>query len=209
MMNTSWHLLARLFLFAIALLTALDSMHAQTTNSTVALRDLGSTAKCDDAILARRAVVALEQLKAAVVVYSSYDSYESDGRLARVPLETFTDKLNQVTAEVESTLSQLPDVKLRSHLSNSLYSYRDGAFWLAKLDQQKVVPIANLRAGFATMTPAEHFFASTVPYKVVVHWRQANKYLRRAQKLIDEGNTCVSKHSSSLLQNRKFDVSML
>lgn len=187
MMNTSWHLLARLFLFAIALLTALDSIHAQTPNSTVALRDLGSPAKCDDAILARRAVAALEQLKAAVLVYRSYDEFESDGRLARVPLETFTDKLNQVTAEVESILSQLSDAKLRGHLSNSLYSYRDGAFRWAKMDPQKVVTIANLRDGFTTTTPAERFIQSSAPYTVVVHWRQANKYLLRAQSLIIEG----------------------
>lgn len=186
MMNTSWYLPIRLFLFVIALLTTLDSIHAQTTNSTVALRDLGSPAKCDDAILARRAVVALEQLKAAVLVYRSYDEFESDGKLARVPLETFTDKLNQATAEVESILPQLSDVKLRSHLRNSLYSYRDGAFWWAKLDQQKVVTIANLRAGYTTTTPAERFLQSSAPYTVVVHWRQANKYLLRAQRLIVE-----------------------
>src|SRR5687768_7456397 len=107
MMNTNRHLPLRMFLLAFALLTAQHSIHAQTTNSTVAVRDLGSPAKCDDAILARRAVVALEQLKAAVLVYRSYDEFESDGRLARVPLETFTDTLNQVTADVESILSQL------------------------------------------------------------------------------------------------------
>ena len=196
MMNTNLHLLARLFLFAISLLTAVDSIHAQTTNPTVALRDLGSQAKCDEAILARRAVFALEQLNTAVIVYTSHDAFKSDGRLARVPLETFTDKLDQVIAEVESILSHLSDVKLRSHLRNSLYSYRDGAFWWTRLDPQKVVTIANLRASFTTITAAERFFASTVPYNVVVHWRQANKYLRRAQKIVEE-NTGASKHNSS------------
>jgi hypothetical protein len=209
MMNTNLHLLVRFFLFPFALLTALDSIHAQTTKLTVALPDLASTAKCDDAILARRAVVALEQLKAVVVVQSSHDTFESHGRLAHVPFETFTHKLNHATAEVESTLSQMSDVKLRSHLSNSLYSYRDGAFWWARLDQERVIPIANLRGSFTTTTPAERFFKSTLPDRVVVHWRQANKYLQRAQKLINEGNTCVSKHSSSSLQNRKSDGSML
>jgi hypothetical protein len=186
MLRTRHHLSVRLFLFAFALLTAQHSMHAQTANSIVASTNLPSAARRDDSILAQRALASLEQLKAAVVVYSSYDRFESDGRLARVPLQTFADKLNQVTAEVESIIRQLSDAKLRSELSNSLYSYRDGAFWWAKLDPEKVVKIADLRAGLTTITPAERFFTSTVPYRVVMYWRQANKYLLRAQRLMAE-----------------------
>jgi hypothetical protein len=208
MLRTRHHLSVRLLLFAFALLTAQHSAHAQTANSIVASTNLRSATERDDFILAQRAVASLEQLKAAVVVYSS-DTFESDGRLARVSLETFVDKLKQVTAEVESIISQLSDAKVRSELSNSLYSYRDGAYWCAKIDQQKVVKIANMRAGLTTITPAERFFNSTVPYRVLMHWRQANKYLRRAQKLINEGNTSGSKHSSLSFQVRKRDLSML
>src|SRR5688572_7105954 len=105
MLKTHRHLSVRLFLFAFALLTAQHSMRAQTANTVVASTNLRSAAKGDDSILAQRAVASLEQLKAAVVVYSSYDRFESDGRLAHVPLQTFADKLNQVTAEVESIIS--------------------------------------------------------------------------------------------------------
>ena len=168
MLNASRYLSEPLFLFASALLTAQDSIHAQTANTALARTHLQSTAKCDDSILAHRAVAALEQLKADVIAYGSYDEFESDGRLARVPIETFTDKLNLVTTEVESILSQLSDAKPRSHLSNSLYSYRDGTFWWAKLDQKKVVTAVNLRLGFTTTTRAESFFMSTVPYTVAI-----------------------------------------
>lgn len=187
MMNTSRHSPIRLFLFAFALLTAQHSNHAQAANTIFASTPLRSAVKRDDSILARRAVAALQELKASVIVYGSYDEFESDGKLARTPLETFTDKLNQVTAEVESILSQLSDAKLRSQLRNSLYSYRDGAFWWAKIDRRKVVTISSLRVVFTTTTPTERYFTSTVPYTVVIHWRQANKYLLRAQRLIVEG----------------------
>src|SRR5687768_17614801 len=100
MLKTHRHLSVRLSLFAFALLTAQHSMHAQTANTIVASTNLRSAAKRDDSILAQRAVASLEQLKAAVIVYSS-DTFESDGTLARVPLQTFADKLNQATAEVE------------------------------------------------------------------------------------------------------------
>jgi hypothetical protein len=202
MLRTHHHLSVRLFLFAFTLLTAQHSMHAQTANSIVAATTLRSAARRDDSILARRAVASLEQLKAAVVVYSSYDTFESDGRLARVPLETFADKLNQVTAEVESIISQLSGAKLRSELSNSLSSYRDGAFWWAKLNPEKVVKIADLRAGLTTITPAERFFTSTIPYRVVMHWRQANKYLLRAQRLVAEANTPTPLHTYRSLSER-------
>ena len=187
MMNTNHYLSIRLFLVAFALLTAQHSIQAQTANTIFASTPLRSAVKRDDSILAQRAITALQQLKASVIVYGSYDEFESDGRLARTPLETFTDKLNRVTAEVESILSQLSDAKLRSQLSNSLYSYRDGAFWWAKLDQRKIVAISSLRLGFTTTTPTERYFTSIVPYTVVVHWRQANRYLLRAQRLIVEG----------------------
>ena len=169
-------------------------MYAQSANTRDASTNLRYSGKQDDVVMAKRAVACLEQLKADVLVYRSYGAFESDGRLARVPLETFTDKLNQVTAEVESILPQLSNAKLRGHLSNSLYSYRDGAFWWGKLDQPKVVTLANLRTAFATSTPAEGFLQSTSPYKIVAHWRQANKYLLSAQMLIVEENISVSEH---------------
>ena len=195
MLDTSRHSSVRLFLFAFALLTAQVSIHAQTATTIVASTHLRSAAKRDDSILAYQAVACLERLKSDVRVYRSYGEFESDGRLALVPLETFTDRLNQVTAEVESILSQLSDAKLRSHLSNSLYSYRDGAFCWAKLDQQKVVTTANLRVAFTTTTPAERFFTSTVPYTVVIHWSQANKYLLRAERLMALVNATGSPRS--------------
>jgi hypothetical protein len=194
-MNTNRHLPLGIFLFAFALLTAQESLHAQTANTMRASTHLRSAVKRDDSSLAQRAVASLEQLKAVVLVYRSDGEFESDSKLARVPFETFTDKLNQTTAEVESILPQLSDVKLRSHLRNSLYSYRDGAFWWSKLDQRKVVTIASLRLGFAPTTPVDRFLASAVPYIVAIHWRQATKYLLRAQRLIVEANTSVAEPS--------------
>jgi|SRR5688572_21382430 len=194
-MNRNRHSPLRMFLFAFALLTAQESLQAQNANTMVASIHLRSEVRRDDSSLALRAVAALEQLKADVLVHRWDGEFESDGKLARVQIETFTAKLNQATAEIESILPQLSDVKLRSHLRNSLYSYRDGAFWWAKVDQRKVVTIANFRLSFAPTTPADRFLASAVPYTVVIHWRQANKYLLRAQKLIIEANTSVSEPS--------------
>lgn len=188
-MKTSHHLFLRLFLVAFVLLTAQPSIHAQCANTVVGSTALRSVARRDDSMLALRAVAVLEELKAAVITYRSYDDFESDGRLARVSLETFIGKLNEVTAEVEPILSQLSDGKLRSQLSNALYSYRDGAFWWARLDPPaKVVTIANLRLGFTTTAPAERFFTSTVPYTIAIHWRQAGKYLLRVQRLMAEAS---------------------
>lgn len=187
-MNTNRHLPARLVLVAFALLIAQESLNAQTANTMVASSHLRSAVKRDDSVLAQHAVASLEQLNAAVLVYRSSSEFESDGRVARVTLETFTDKFDEVTAEVESVLSQLSDAKLKSHLSNSLYSYRDGAFWWAKLDQRKVVTTDNPYSGFTPITQVDRFLVSSVPYTVVIHWRQANKYLLRAQRLIIEAN---------------------
>lgn len=186
-MYTRRHLVPQLFLIASVLLTAQISIQAQPNHTIVPSTDPQSAAKRADSILADRAIAALEQLNANVFVYRSYGEFENDGRIAPVTLETFTDRLNRVTFEIELIVPQLSDAKLRSYLSNSLYSYRDGAFWWAKLDQRKIVTISSLRIGFITTTPTECYLTSTVPYTVVIHWRQANKYLLRAQRLIVEG----------------------
>jgi len=186
MLDTTRQLRAFLLLLGFTLFTPQASLHAQTSSTTAASTQLQSADKRDESTLVNRAFAALEQLRADVIVYRSYGEFENDGRLARVPLDTFIDNLNQVTAEVEAILPQLSDAKLRNYISNSLYSYRDGAFWWAKLDQRRVVTTAGLRLSFATSTPAERFLNSTVPHTVVIHWRHANEYLMRAHKLVTE-----------------------
>ena len=143
----------------------------------------------DDAVLASRAIKALRKLRADVIVYRSLDQFESDGRLAHVSFATFARKLDEVTAEIEPILSKLSDPKLRNHLTNSIQSYRDGAFWWSGLDQSKVVTVANLRKGFRTTTPAEAFLTATTLYTIAMNWRLADKYLMKSEKLITDRNS--------------------
>lgn len=205
MLKTRRHLSVGLLLFAFALLTAQASLPAQPANIIVASTNLRSAAKRDDSILAQRAVASLEQLKPDVLVYRSDGECDSDGKLACVPLETFTDKLNQATVEVESTLPQLSDVKLRSHPRNSLYSYCDGAFWWTKLDQKKVVTkTARLRVGYRTSTPAEPLLSVHCRVHGSRPLASGKLVLASCRRLIVGANTSVSDSAVSLHQNRKF-----
>lgn len=197
MLGTRHHLRKLLFFLSFTVLSGLQSVQAQIAETMASPTPLSSPSESNDSILARRAIAALEHLGANVLTHQSYGEFESDGRLARIPLETFSHKLDEVTREVQSILAELSDGKLKNHLSNSLYSYRDGTFWWARLEPQKVIKVETLRAAFATTTSTERFFSSTVPYTVVIHWRQAHKYLVRARKLLSEGKS-GSLHSPSL-----------
>ena len=138
----------------------------------------------DERVLAARTITALKRLDSQVIVYRSLGDFEDQGKLARVPFAQFANDLRAVTNEVEPMLSRMPQSRLKTEITNALYSYRDGAFWWEKIDQPRVVHISALTST-ETRTSSDSAFLAAVPYTVAIHWRQANRYLKRAEELID------------------------
>jgi hypothetical protein len=160
----------------------------------------------NDIRLAHHAIAALKRLHDQVILYRSLSDFESNGRLARVAFDTFNAELAHVTREVQPLLADLSDDKLRTQLLNALYSYRDGAFWWSRIEQPRVIPIQRLGFVVTNLTPAETFFADAVPYTVVIHWRQANEFLRKAERLMAVANThkqsrCTEQMEHEPIQN--------
>ena len=139
----------------------------------------------NDQILAASSIVALKRLNSDVLVYRSLGEFEANGRLARVSFEAFTDDLGKVTAELEPMLSRLPQSRLKTEILNALDSYRDGAFWWQKIHQSRVVSVSTLYLPEINRTPPESAFLATVPYTVAIHWRQAGRYLKRAEEMMN------------------------
>jgi len=135
--------------------------------------------------LAARSIAAIKRLEKDVLVYRSLGEFEANGRLALVSCEAFTDNLTNVTAEVEPMLRRMPQGRLKTEISNALDSYRDGAFWWQKINQPRVVHVSALTATDFNRTPADAAFLSTVPYTVAIHWRQAGRYLKRAEDMVN------------------------
>jgi hypothetical protein len=194
----------RLFIFV--LLIGQNLAIAQTERGPRKNDDLRSTPAVGaveaDQLLVSRVISALQKLRADVIVHRSLDHFERDGRLAHVPFETFARRLNEVATEITPLLSKMSDSKLRTSLINTLESYRDGAFWWSKLDQPKVVKVTNLQNSFTTTAPAEHFFESTIPYTVAIHWKLADKYLVKAEKLAATPSLRATRDLSSLRISR-------
>ena len=138
-----------------------------------------------DRILAARTIAALRRLEEDVITYRSLGDFEASGKLARVTFETFQSDLQKVTGEVESTLSRVRNDRLKTELSNSLASYRDGAFWWERIYQPRVVHVSAMNQD-ENRGPADTALLATVPYTVAIHWRQAAKYLKRAEQLQNE-----------------------
>ena len=150
------------------------------------LRTVESTTQistADDQIFAGHAIAALRRLEDDVITYRSLGDFEASGKLARVTFETFQSDLQKVTGEVESTLSRVRNDRLKTELSNSLASYRDGAFWWERIYQPRVVHVSALNYNQANRAPADAALLATVPYTVAIHWRQAAKFLKRAEQL--------------------------
>ena len=143
------------------------------------------TKATDEMVLAARSMAALKRLEKDVLVYRSLGEFEANGKLAKVSYQAFRNDLNEVTAEVEPILSRLPQSKLKAELGNALASYRDGEFWWQKIDQPRVVNVSALTSNGYSRVPSDTAFVDTIPYTVTIHWRQANRYLRRAQQLVN------------------------
>jgi hypothetical protein len=176
-----------LVIFLLAPLTAYSQSVARASQSSKSesnVAESNTETKDHDRVLAVRAIALLKRLDRDVFVYRSLGSFEADGRLARVPFETYKKDLDEVTAEVEALLSRLPHSKVRSEISNAFDSYRDGAFWWQKIYQPRVVHVSALTST-ETRTPTDSAFLATVPYTVAINWRQANGYLKRAEELLD------------------------
>ena len=181
-------------LILVAFSIAATSLHAQTRNHRLESDDLTTkapivdgpvgTTQQNDTVLANRAIAALKQLQAKVIVYSSLQEFEANSRLGRVSFDTFKADLHSVSTELEPILAQLPDRRLRAHLTNALYSFRDGAFWWEKVVQPRVVTTRTVGLSLGSVTPGETFFIATIPHTVVIHWRQAAKFLVQAETLV-------------------------
>ena len=178
-------------LVLIALLfIAPTAAHSQTVARANPSRNLISqTETGNDQMLAARAIAALKRLDRDVLVYRSLGDFEESGKLARVSCEVFKNDLQAVTEEVRLLLSRLRQSRLKTEIRNALDSYRDGAFWWQKIDPQidqpRVVHVSALAFSEHTRTSSETALLANVPYTVAIHWRQAEKYLKRAEGMMD------------------------
>ena len=139
-----------------------------------------------DQMLAARIIESLKILESKVLVYRSLGDFERSGKIARVPLADFKKDLQKLTLEAESTLAWLPQNLLKSELSNSLHSFADGAYWWEKIDQPRVVRVSEMAARDRYVSAPQAALLTTVPYTVVVHWRQGSNYLQHAKQLIGQ-----------------------
>jgi hypothetical protein len=181
-------------LSSLALITALFLIPTAAPGQTVARVKLSEAESPvsevrtadKDQIVTARVISALKRLDRDVLVYRSLGDFEESGKLARVSCETFRSDLGEVTAEVEPLLSRLPPSRLKTEIRNALDSYRDGAFWWQKIDQPRVVHVSALAFSESTRTSSDAALLANVPYTVAIHWRQAEKYLKRAEGMMNE-----------------------
>ena len=131
-----------------------------------------------------KAIAALKRLENQVIVYRSLGEFEAGSRLAHVPLQKFEQELFEVTTELQPIVASMPASKLRNEIINALASYRDGAFWWRKIDNPRVVHVSALSYGESNRMPSDEAFLSSIPYTVAIHWRQAARYLDRAEALV-------------------------
>ncbi len=133
-----------------------------------------------DQVVGARAIFLLKRLDDDVIVYDSPAEFENRRTLARVPFEAFQRDLIEITPELQKLLTSLPDAPLRADLLNAFASFRDGADWWERISDSRLVNAAEIKSRESDSTSDASFLAG-VPYTITGEWRQANKYLQRAE----------------------------
>jgi hypothetical protein len=162
------------------------AVHRTCAEKNAILRELELERRYDQ-MLAERAIIALRFLEGEVINHRSLSDFQEDGRLARVPYETFREYLLKTSADVESILFWLPENSLKYAIGNALHSYQDGGFWWASVYRSSVVRVSELTPS-QTTTPSTNDFAETIPYTIAINFRQASVYLKRGQAVMARYN---------------------
>src|ERR1051326_2175097 len=167
--------------FILAASIAICILSAAAHGQSIARVNATASTANDDAA---RAIDSLKRLQQDGIVYRSLGEFEDGRQLARVPLRTFEAELMEVTGELENILVRMPPGKLKIQTRNSLACYRDGAFWWRKIDQPRVVSVAELSYTEREASPANQALLSSIPYTVAVNWRLAARYLNQAERTL-------------------------
>ena len=156
---------------------------AATSGQTIAQASLAPFARTD---ATSEALAALGRLRSQVIVYRTQQEFDDAGRLANISLVDFENEFMEVTAELATTLESMPAGRVKTNVMNALASYRDGLHWWRKVDRPRVVHVSMLAVD-EDLSPADMALKSTAAYTVAIHWRQAARYLQRAEVLIQSG----------------------
>ncbi len=138
-----------------------------------------------DQLLGARLIELLKVLEGEVITYNSLGEYQDSGKLARVPWAVFRRDLQKVSAEAAVLLSLMPQTRLKSEINNALLSYQDGGFWWERADAPRVVNVSNFSPE-NNRTPADTNYSATIPYTIVINWRHGRRYIRRAEKILEQ-----------------------
>lgn len=172
--------------FCLLVLAPAASAQFKAPSPVLSLNDSSAREPVDGADLAVRSIEALKRLEKLVLVHASRAAFEANPRLSSVPIAVLEREFESVIAEIQPLLYRLPQNRLKTQIMNALYSYRDGLFWLNKIDQRRVVQVSDLTFRDATQTPSDAAYSLTIPYTIAIHWRNASKYLKRAQALMSD-----------------------
>jgi len=139
-----------------------------------------------------RAIAGLKSLENDVIVYHSLGDFQANRKPARVSLDVFRRDLLRVSAEVEGVLSRLPEGKLKAEISNALQSFQDGVYWWEKCYLPLTVSVTDFAQGLTARGPSDEAYEATIPYTVAINWRQASRFIKRAEAIVSKQNVIAT-----------------
>ncbi|MCA1632177.1 MAG: hypothetical protein LC802_00310 [Acidobacteria bacterium] len=140
-----------------------------------------------DGVLGVRAIAALKTLAARARALTSDEDSERRTARVRFSFDQISDGFNEELATVDGVLASLPRGRVYDLLRNARNSYRDGLYWSGKTFQRRA-PVLSANSFDATDELTKmRLDASTVDHTVLGNWLSADRFTKRAEKVLEEG----------------------
>ena len=155
-----------------------DTLHV--LNEVRAARDV-------DGVLAMRAVAALKTLAARVRALTPDEDAEGRAARARFSFDQLSDDFAENLAIVDGVLASLPRGRVYDLLRNARNSYRDGLYWCGKTAQRRSLVVSAKSFDAADALAEMRLDALAVDNTVLGNWRSADRFTKKAEKVLEEG----------------------
>jgi hypothetical protein len=138
-----------------------------------------------DAVLARQALVALDELEKVTNAPATLADFETERQIGKVSPTDFSRRLDAAARTIRQSLAWLPESALKSDIDNAFESYADALWWWQRAERPLVVNVAGnnfVAHDFAAMSRVPD---TQLGYNAVANLRHARAYARHAASLLD------------------------
>jgi hypothetical protein len=138
-----------------------------------------------DAVLARQALVALDELEKVTNAPATLADFETERKIGQVSPADFSRRLDAAARIIRQSLAWLPESALKSDIDNAFQSYADALWWWQRAERPLVVKVVGNNFAAPDFAAMSRVPDTQLGYNAVANLRHARQYAKHAASLLD------------------------